>query len=137
MCIFRNKFDFILVAGSTIDSVLAYSDTNAGSSSGFLTSLRTFRLARLLRLIKRAKVLSEIISGLYFTALGLINVFAMLFLLIFVYTIMGVQVSHKQLHFCCSSKALHVLIVQKTSCRSSLAVWAHCMAVVCNHSIPW
>ena len=88
--------------GSAIDLLVAIVGGSTSSETTFVTALRTFRLARVLRLVKRAKVLNEIISGLYFTALGLFNVFAMLFLLLFVYTIMGVQVQTKTLLLTCA-----------------------------------
>jgi len=62
-----------------------------GRGGGFIVALRSFRLARIVRLVKSAPALREIFGTLYFTAVGLLNVFGLLFLLLFVYSVMGMQ----------------------------------------------
>ena len=84
-----NKFDLTIVLGTLGGFAVKF--TGGGSGGAFIIALRTFRLARILRLIRGAKALREIFLSLYFTAVGLMNVFGLLFLLLFVYTVMGVQ----------------------------------------------
>jgi len=98
-----NVFDFTIVVGTLLGMLvvhLARSDDDGqqqggGGGSGFLVALRAFRLARIIRLVQGAQVLRDMLNTLLFTVAGLINVFGLLFLLFFVYTVMGVQLFAK------------------------------------------
>jgi len=53
--------------------------------------LRAFRLARIVRVINGADALKDIINTMLFTLIGLMNVMALLLLLFFTYTVLGIQ----------------------------------------------
>ena len=77
-----NKFDFIIV----VLSIFAFS----GSSYEFNASLlRVFRIARLFRMIKVSKGLSQLFKTLVSSIPSLVNVGTLLLLLLFIYAIAG------------------------------------------------
>lgn len=91
-----NRFDFLIVmisfAGIAIDSV-----GSSGSISidptvlRILRIFRVFRILRAFRIFKAAKGLQEIISTLADSLPAIGNLFSMLALLFFVYSVLGVQ----------------------------------------------
>mmetsp|Transcript_37153 Transcript_37153/g.83235 ORF Transcript_37153/g.83235 Transcript_37153/m.83235 type:complete len:774 (-) Transcript_37153:345-2666(-) len=87
-----NRFDITIVSGSLVgDVVVAVAGDEAGGSSELILALRVFRLARLVRLVEGADSLRSMITVLACTVAGLVNVVALLGLLFFIYTAMGVQ----------------------------------------------
>jgi hypothetical protein len=90
-----NCFDFSIVSGSILGILATALDRSGGGGGGFVSVLRAFRLARIIRIIQGAKALREMINTLVFTVAGLINVFGLLFLLFFIYSVMGVQLFAK------------------------------------------
>jgi len=59
---------------------------------GKATIARAFRVARLFRIVKRAKVLKIIIDTLIVTLPSVMNVGGLLLLIIYVYAILGMQI---------------------------------------------
>lgn len=90
-----NKFDFFVVLSSVFDIVLGRLDT---SSMAFLTKfgpqiarvMRVLRVTRVLRLAGKAKGLQAIIQTIMFSIPALVNVFMLLMLIFFMFSIMGV-----------------------------------------------
>jgi hypothetical protein len=77
-----NCFDFVLVMGALIDQ-LGLSDFNTAL-------LRVFRIARALRLARSLQGLRKIMQTLWLSLPALVNVGTLLFLLLFVYAVLGV-----------------------------------------------
>jgi len=88
-----NIFDFTIVVGTLVGLVVQYA---AGISIGSIaTVVRTFRVGRMFRLIQGAKSLRVLFNTLLLTLPSLANVGALLFLLFFIYSVMGVQLFSK------------------------------------------
>ena len=82
-----NIFDFLIVVGTIISFVI--SGTTSVSVGPQATIMRTFRIGRILRLIKKAKRLKMIFNSFLMTVPYLVNVGGLLFLLLFLYSILG------------------------------------------------
>lgn len=88
-----NCFDFVIVLGTDVGVLFVWT---TGSKVGLTVSiLRTFRIARLLRLINGAKSINQLFNTLYLTLPGLINIGALLCLLFYIFAVMGVQLFAK------------------------------------------
>jgi hypothetical protein len=88
-----NRFDFFIVLGTNIGLLYLYL---SGSKIGLaITILRTFRIARLLRLMNGTEKINQLLNTLLLTLPGLGNIAALLFLLFFIYGVMGVQLFAK------------------------------------------
>jgi hypothetical protein len=84
-----NVFDFIIVVGTGIGLLLKY---GMGLDIGAVaTAVRTFRVARILRIVKRASSLRILFATLVRTLPSLWNVGAILVLLTYIYSVLGVQ----------------------------------------------
>jgi voltage-dependent calcium channel L type alpha-1D len=84
-----NVFDFTIVAGTNIGILLKF---GAGIDVGSVaTIVRTFRVGRIFRLINAAPTLKRTFNTLIITMPSLVNIGALLFLLMFIYAILGVQ----------------------------------------------
>ena len=92
-----NCFDFTIVVGTMVGLIFQWTTSgNAGSSVATIAMIiRTFRICRIVRLIKRAKSLRILFNTLILTLPGLANVGSLLFLFLFIYSIMGVQIFAK------------------------------------------
>ncbi|XP_033123000.1 sodium channel protein 1 brain-like [Anneissia japonica] len=84
-----NAFDFIVVTLSIIGILL--SDVLSGTiiNPTLLRVLRLFRIGRVLRLIKAAKGIRKLLFALVISMPALFNIGALLFLIIFIYSIIG------------------------------------------------
>ena len=88
-----NRFDFVVVVGTNAGLIFLWiSGSNIGMT---VTILRTFRIARLLRLMNGAESISQLFNTLLLTLPGLGNIAALLFLLFFIYAVMGIQLFAK------------------------------------------
>ena len=88
-----NKFDFAIVLGTNVGLVFLWV---AGSNIGMtVTILRTFRIARLLRLMNGTESISQLFNTLLLTLPGLGNIALLLVLLFFIYAVMGIQMFSK------------------------------------------
>ena len=88
-----NKFDFLIVLGTNIGLIYLWV---AGSNIGMtVTILRTFRIARLLRLMNGTESISQLFNTLLLTLPGLGNIALLLALLFFIYAVMGLQLFSK------------------------------------------
>ncbi|XP_071965446.1 sodium channel protein 1 brain-like [Antedon mediterranea] len=90
-----NTFDFVVVTlsilGIVLDDVL--SDTIINPT--LLRVLRLFRIGRVLRLIKAAKGIRKLLFALVISLPALFNIGSLLFLIVFIYSIIGmVQFGH-------------------------------------------
>ena len=93
-----NIFDFVIVVGTLIGLIVQWAstdDTEAGNVTTIAMIIRTFRICRIVRLVKRAKSLRMLFNTLLLTLPGLANVGSLLFLFLFIYGIMGVQIFAK------------------------------------------
>jgi hypothetical protein len=82
-----NIFDFVIILGSFV-SIFISANTSL-EIRGAITILRSFRILRLLRLIKRGKSLQLIFNTFVITLHSLANIGALLLLFIFMYSILG------------------------------------------------
>ncbi|CAM9974789.1 unnamed protein product, partial [Ectocarpus fasciculatus] len=88
-----NRFDFFIVLGSTAGLVsLLFLGSNYGS---IITVIRTFRVGRVLRLVRGLGPMAQLFQTLLMTLPSLVNVGALLFLLFFIFAAMGVQLYAK------------------------------------------
>lgn len=88
-----NRFDFLIVLGTNIGILYLYV---SGSKIGLaITIFRTFRIARLIRLMNGTEKINQLLNTLLLTLPGLGNISALLFLLFFIYAVMGVQLFAK------------------------------------------
>lgn len=85
-----NLFDFTVVCGSTVAIILTFTIQNS-SISPVANTIRAFRLGLAIRLIKRAKSMQDIVSTIFDNMPALVNVSTLLFLVMFVYGVIGVQ----------------------------------------------
>jgi hypothetical protein len=84
-----NIFDFIIVTGSII-SMVAFINSDS-SLKGAITIARSFRILRIARLIKRARSLNLIFHTFVISLPGLANIGSLLLLLLYLYSIIGMQ----------------------------------------------
>ena len=83
-----NIFDFTVVV-TTLASVIITANTKV-NLKGATTVVRSFRVLRVFRLIKRAKSLSLVFNTFLVTLPAMANTGGLLFLLIYLYSILGV-----------------------------------------------
>lgn len=84
-----NIFDFTIVLASVVGIIVRFATgVDIGSVA---TVIRTFRIGRVLRIVKRARRLNQLFKTLMLTLPSLGNIGALLFLLLFIYAVMGVQ----------------------------------------------
>ena len=83
-----NKFDFLVVLVTLIGIVLDLSTSI--QFGGKITLMRACRCIRIFRLINRAKVLKLVVDTFIISLLSLGNIGGLLFLIIYVYSILGV-----------------------------------------------
>ena len=79
-----NKFDFAIVVVSLLSESPFLGDVN-------LTAFRIIRVARLLRMIKASKHLQELLRTLYLALNNIANVGVLFLLLIFVFSVAGMD----------------------------------------------
>lgn len=91
-----NRFDFFVVGG-TLLSVIVEAVTGTSVRSMAML-IRVFRVTRIMRLIKASKSIQQILTTLYVALPGLSNVASILFLMLFIYATMGVQLFAKVAH---------------------------------------
>lgn len=85
-----NNFDFIVVCLTLIGVILEQASiiSNLGSATSII---RTFRIARVLKLIKRAKSLRMMFATFILTLPALANIGGLLFLVLFLYSVLGMN----------------------------------------------
>eukprot|EP00759_Apiculatamorpha_spiralis_P048850 PhF_6_TR44136/c0_g1_i1/m.67462 len=87
-----NRFDFLLVLLSVVGLFLdSFSDSGLPVSPGVLRVFRVFRVLRILRLVRQAKQVRILLETLWYSLPSLGNIGAFLFLLFFMYAILGMQ----------------------------------------------
>jgi hypothetical protein len=87
-----NIFDFLVVTGTNIGLIASPPFQEKGSGGGGVaTVIRMFRIGRLLRLINGAQSIKKMFDTLIMTLPGLANVAAVVFLLFFIFAVIGVQ----------------------------------------------
>ena len=82
-----NLFDFIIIVGSFVSIFISANTTL--EIRGAINIMRSFRILRLLRLIKRGKSLQLIFNTFVVTLHALANIGGLLLLFIFMYSILG------------------------------------------------
>ncbi|KAG6969181.1 hypothetical protein JG687_00003360 [Phytophthora cactorum] len=88
-----NQFDFFVVLGTLLSVIV---ELFTGASVRSLAMLvRVFRVTRILRLVKASKSIRQILLTLYIALPGLSNITSILFLMLFIYATMGVQIFAK------------------------------------------
>lgn len=88
-----NQFDFAVVVASIITIGIDFQSGKPSSGGGGagVNLLRVLRVARLFRLIRRAKGIRQLIQTLLFSLPALYNVGTILFVFIFIFAVMGMQ----------------------------------------------
>ncbi len=94
-----NTFDCFIVVLSTIDTVLTFSIDNNQSATGALTAFRAFRLLRVFKLVKSWKKLQQLLSTIAKTIKDVSNFSVLLFLFIFTYTLLGMDLFAYKVNF--------------------------------------
>ena len=85
-----NVFDFVIVLVSYITIIIgATSSDGVGPKQS--TIARAFRIGRIFRLIAKAKFLRVIFNTIVFTIPSMANIFALMMLLLFIFSVLGVQ----------------------------------------------
>jgi len=83
-----NIFDFIVVILSILSVIItSLSSLKVGAAT---TIVRSFRIARIFRLVKKAKSLRVVFNSFIYTLPALANVGGLLLLLLYLYSIIGV-----------------------------------------------
>eukprot|EP00937_MAST-01D_sp_MAST-1D-sp2_P002072 g2072.t1 len=83
-----NRFDFIIVVASLVDVSMSL----AGGGEGVkLSVLRTFRILRIVRLIRRNKKLADVLHGVLKSLSAMFNLLAFMLLVIIVFAILGMK----------------------------------------------
>ena len=91
-----NIFDFVIILGSIVSIGLSF--TSSVSIKGALTIVRAFRILRVVRLIKRAKSLNLIFNTFMVTLPALANIGGLLLIMLYLYSILGVQLLGQVMH---------------------------------------
>lgn len=91
-----NVFDFAIVLGSTVGILLHL--TTSTSVGPLATVIRTFRVGRVFRLVKSAPTLQQLFNTLLITLPSLANIGTLLFLMYYIYSVMGMQLFAKVKH---------------------------------------
>jgi hypothetical protein len=87
-----SRFDALMVLTSALDVALSQLGVRAaGVGPAVLRVFRLMRVSRVLRLVKGAKGLRKLLTTLVLSLPSLLNVTSLLFLLLFVYAVLGVQ----------------------------------------------
>lgn len=92
-----NRFDFVLIIASDISFILEI--IIATRLRRVMALVRLFRIARLIRLIRFLKGLNGLFTALFLSLPKLANVGAILFLLLFLYALIGVSLFGKMRTF--------------------------------------
>mmetsp|Transcript_6417 Transcript_6417/g.22602 ORF Transcript_6417/g.22602 Transcript_6417/m.22602 type:complete len:1664 (+) Transcript_6417:339-5330(+) len=83
-----NRFDFTTVLLAIVGFIIT---VGSDSSASYLSMLRIFRVARIFRLIPKAKGLRTLFETLMFSMPALVNVGSVLLLFFFIFAIMGMN----------------------------------------------
>ena len=86
-----NKFDFLIVLVSYVTLIIGFATEKSVGGPKTSTIARAFRIGRIFRLITKAKFLRVIFNTIIYTIPSLANVGALLMLLLFIFSILGVQ----------------------------------------------
>ncbi|XP_072038467.1 sodium channel protein 1 brain-like [Amphiura filiformis] len=86
-----NLFDFIVVALSLMGIILQDALSNSFVNPTLLRVLRLFRIGRVLRLVKSAKGIRKLLFALVISLPALLNIGALLTLIIFIFSIVGMS----------------------------------------------
>jgi len=91
-----NRFDAVLVNGALVaDALQSLESLGIKVDPATLRLMRIFRIMRLLRLMKVSPGLNRLISTIFVAAPALYNVGILLFIFMYIYTILGVELFHK------------------------------------------
>ena len=86
-----NVFDFCIVIVGLLGLLVDVLASSVGINTTMLRVLRLFRIVRILRLVKRAQGLKRLLTTLILSAPALLNIGTLLFLVIFIFSIVGMN----------------------------------------------
>ena len=86
-----NLFDFLIVMASIIGISMAQLGLNSGAFKSSSQVVRTFRIGRMFKLFKNMKQLQVIFTTFINTLSSIVNVGGLMFLLIYIYGVIGVS----------------------------------------------
>jgi hypothetical protein len=91
-----NVFDFVIVIGSIVGIILErFTDIKVGAST---TVIRAFKIGRMFKLVRRFNSIKIIFQTLLITLPAIANVSSLLILLLFIYSILGVELFSEVKH---------------------------------------
>ncbi|PAA93328.1 hypothetical protein BOX15_Mlig005983g2 [Macrostomum lignano] len=93
-----NVFDFVIVILSIVGAILSDSVSNVFVQPTLLRVVRIFRIGRVLRLIKAAKGIRQLLFALVISLPALFNIGALLALIVFIYSIVGMSLWGNVIH---------------------------------------
>jgi len=89
-----NRFDFTVVMASLLDMYLEWAGTKVLSflkaGPSLARAMRVLRISRLLRLVKQFQTIQSLINTMIYAFPKLLNVLILLFLTMFIYSVLGV-----------------------------------------------
>ena len=86
-----NITDLIISIGCLISIILRYT-LKGNVNTGYINSLRFLRVGRIFKLFKSFKSINTVFESFYYTLPGLINVGGLLVLLIYIYSVLAMNV---------------------------------------------
>ncbi|XP_048586351.1 sodium channel protein 1 brain isoform X2 [Nematostella vectensis] len=87
-----NVFDFVIVISSIIGIIVENLQTSLVINPSLLRVVRVFRVGRLLRFFEAARGIRRLLFSLVISTPALFNIGALLFLIIFIYAIIGMSI---------------------------------------------
>ena len=86
-----NNFDFAIVIVSWVGIIIDFVAAGIGINLSILRVLRVLRVVRILRVLKFAKGVQTLLLTLIYSAPSLINIASLLFLVMFIFAVIGMQ----------------------------------------------
>lgn len=85
-----NRFDFFIVCLGILD--ISTDSSFLPINVGLIRVFRVFRIARILALVRKARDIRVLLETLWYSIPSLANIGAFMFLIIFIFTVLGVQI---------------------------------------------
>lgn len=93
-----NKFDAFVVVATDFGLILNFLNVDGASFSTAATVIRAFRIMRIIRLVKKNKDIKLILDTLFNIIPQITNFIGLLFLLLFIYTALGINLFSTMKH---------------------------------------
>lgn len=93
-----NKFDAFVVVATDFGIILNFLEVGGAGFSTAATVIRAFRIMRIIRLVKKNKDIKLILDTLFNIIPQITNFIGLLFLLLFIYTALGINLFSTMKH---------------------------------------